>query len=303
MNQPIRRFDNLHDYNEYLSLPTLHPLVGVVDFSQVPPMRHSINSFGFYVIFLKDVNCGDMRYGCNYYDYQEGTLVFLSPGQIAGVVDNGEMFQPKGYALMFHPDLIRGTQLGRTIKEYTFFSYESREALHLSESERHVIMECLGNIRTEISRPVDKHSRRLIVSNIELFLNYCVRFYDRQFITRENVNLDIITRFEALLHDYFSGDKAGREGLPSVKYCASQLNLSPNYFGDLVKKTTGKTPLEHIRLKLIDAAKELVLDPARSVSEVAYMLGFQYPQHFSRFFKKHVGITPGQFRASSAAVL
>ena len=199
-------------------------------------------------------------------------------------------------ALVFHPDLLRGTTLGRTIKDYTFFSYQVNEALHLSEQERHIIIDCFRNIEEELHHTIDKHSQRLIVSNIELFLNYCVRFYDRQFITRENVNKDILTRFENLLNDYFYSEKPESSGLPTVKYCADQMHLSANYFGDLIKKETGKTASEHIQTKLIDIAKEKVFDTGKTSSEIAYELGFQYPQHFSRLFKKVVGVTPNEYR-------
>lgn len=204
-----------------------------------------------------------LRYGCNYYDYQEGTLVFLAPGQVIGVEDDGKVYQPQGMALVFHPDLLRGTTLGRTIKDYTFFSYQVNEALHLSEQERHIIIDCFRNIEEELHHTIDKHSQRLIVSNIELFLNYCVRFYDRQFITRENVNKDILTRFENLLNDYFYSEKPESSGLPTVKYCADQMHLSANYFGDLIKKETGKTASEHIQTKLIDIAKKKYSTPAK----------------------------------------
>ena len=197
--------------------------------------------YGFYCVFLKDVKCGDMRYGRHYYDYQEGTLVFIAPGQVVGIEDNGEVFQPKGWALLFHPDLIRGTSLGRSMDEYTFFSYEANEALHLSEQERLVVLECLQNITGELNHAIDKHSRRLIVSNIELLLNYSIRFYERQFITRSEVNKDALSRFERLLNDYFKGDTPQRDGVPSVRWCAEQLHLSANYFGDLIKKETGKS--------------------------------------------------------------
>lgn len=283
-------------YNELLGVETPHPLVNVIDLSKAKPMRHFLHNFGFYAIFLKDVKCGDMRYGRQYYDYQEGTLVCLAPGQIAGIEDNGEVFQPKGYALVFHPDLIRRTSLGHNIKRYSFFSYEANEALHLSESERTLVVECLHNISNELHHSIDSHSKTLITSNIELLLNYCVRFYDRQFITRENVNKDILSKFEQLIDNYFTSDLPLRHGLLSVGYCAEQLHLSANYFGDLIKKETGKTPLEHIRLSLMNIAKERVLNPSHSISEIAYSLGFQYPQHFTRLFKKMVGCTPNEYR-------
>ena len=206
-------------------------------------------------------------------------------------------FQPKGWALLFHPDLLRGTQLGRNIRNYTFFSYEVREALHLSEQERRTILDCLRNIRHELQHAIDRHSRTLVVNNIEMFLNYCVRFYDRQFITRSDVaGKDILARFERTLDDYFLSDKPQTEGLPTVQYCAQELHLSANYFGDLVKRLTGKTAQEHIRLRLIDAAKERIADPARSIAEVAYELGFKYPAHFTRLFKNVVGCTPNRYR-------
>jgi len=195
-------------------------------------------------------------------------------------------------------DLLRGTQLGRNIRNYTFFSYEVREALHLSEQERRTILDCLHNIRHELQHAIDRHSRTLVVNNIEMFLNYCVRFYDRQFITRSDVaGKDILARFERTLDDYFLSDKPQTEGLPTVQYCTQELHLSANYFGDLVKRLTGKTAQEHIRLRLIDAAKERIADPARSIAEVAYELGFKYPAHFTRLFKNVVGCTPNRYRS------
>lgn len=297
--EELIKLDHVCQYNELLGVETLHPLVSVVDFSKCKLMRHRRQRFGFYTVFLKDIKCGDLRYGRSFYDYQEGTLVFLAPGQIAGIVDNGEIFQPKGYALTFHPDLLRGTPLARMMNEYTFFSYESNEALHLSEQERKIILECLHNIEIELEHAIDKHSKSLIVNNIELLLNYCMRFYDRQFITRSNVNKDILTKFEHILNDYFVSDKPQEIGLPSVQYCADQLHLSSNYFGDLIKKETGNSPQEHIQLKLIENAKERIYDPSKSISEIAYELGFKYPQHFTRLFKKMVGCSPNEYRQAN----
>lgn len=245
------------------------------------------------------MKCGDLRYGRNYYDYQEGTLVFLAPGQVIGYENNGQTYQPKGWALLFHPDLLRGTSLGRNIAGYTFFSYEVNEALHLSEQERQVVLDCLLNIQSELKHAIDKHSRTLIVSNIELLLNYSTRFYERQFITRNNVNRDVLAGFERLLGDYFAGDRPEQDGVPSVRWCAEQLHLSANYFGDLVKKETGKSAQEYIQLKVIDIAKERIFDPGRSISEIAYSLGFRYPQHFTRLFKKVVGCSPNEYRSAN----
>ena len=199
---------------------------------------------------------------------------------------------------MFHPDLLRGTSLARRMADYSFFSYSSNEALHMSEREQQIIINCFREIREELQHAIDRHSRTLVVNNIEMFLNYCVRFYDRQFITRSDVaGKDILARFERTLDDYFLSDKPQTEGLPTVQYCAQELHLSANYFGDLVKRLTGKTAQEHIRLRLIDAAKERIADPARSIAEVAYELGFKYPAHFTRLFKNVVGCTPNRYRS------
>ena len=296
MDSKILHIENVCDYNAQLGVETLHPLVSVVDMAQAHPIRHTRQTFGFYAIFLKEVMCGDMIYGRQYYDYQEGTLVCLAPGQVIGFEDNGEVFQPKGWALVFHPDLIRGTALGQHIREYSYFSYEVNEALHLSERERELVIDCMQKIRHELEHAIDRHSKRLITINIEVLLDYCLRFYERQFITRSHVHRDIVSRFEHLLDDYFADGRAQQEGLPTVKSCAEALFLSPNYFGDLIKKETAKTAQEYIQLKLIDAAKDRLLDPSRTVGQVAYELGFQYPQHFTRLFKKVTGQTPNDYR-------
>ena len=292
----ILRFDTISQYNAFNKHETRHPLVSVVDLSQADPRQHRRMHYGFYTIFFKQIHCGDLRYGCNYYDYEEGTLVFLAPGQVIGENKNEEYYQPQGHALVFHPDLLLGTSLGQHIHEYSFFSYEVNEALHLSAHERQVMQDCFAKIEFELNQPVDKHSARLIVANIELFLNYCIRFYDRQFITRTQANKGILERFENLLNDYFQSDKAQTLGLPTVGYCAEQLFLSANYFGDLIKRETGKSAQEYIQLKLINEAKERIFDPSKSMSEIAYELGFKYPQHFSRLFKQQVGYSPNEYR-------
>jgi AraC-like DNA-binding protein len=278
----MRRFETINDYNVFNNNETLHPLVSVVDLSKASPRQGSRMYFGFYTIFLKDVKCGDLVYGRQTYDYQEGTLVFLAPGQVAGINSNGEIYQPKGYALVFHPDLIHGTSLGRHIQDYSFFSYQFSEALHISERERKIVLDCFSKIEYELERSIDKHSRKLIVSNIELFLDYCTRFYEQQFIIREKVNKGILEKFENLLNEYFQADKPQTIGLPSVAYCAGELHFSASYFGDLIKKETGKTAQDYIQSKLIDVAKERIFDQSKSVSQVAYELGFKYPQHFIR---------------------
>lgn len=287
--------ETISDFNAFHNHGTLHPLVTVIDQSKADPRLMERRYYGFYAAFLKGAKHGDLRYGMQTYDYQEGTLVFFGPGQVVGE-DTGVRYQPDGRVLAFHPDLIRGTSLGQHIHDYTFFSYNVNEALHISERERQNVLDCFAQIDAELRQPIDKHSKKLIVSNIELFLNYCTRFYDRQFITRENVNHGVLERFEGLLNGYFSSDKPQLIGLPSVAWCATELHLSPNYFGDLIKKETGKSPLEYIQSKVIDLAKEKIFDTTKSVSEIAYDLGFKYPQHFSRFFKQRVGHTPNEYR-------
>jgi len=296
--EKILRIDTVSEHDAFYHKENLHPLVSVMDFDgRVPEIYASRMNFGFYAVYLKDVQCGDMKYGRHMYDYQDRTLVFVAPGQIINVNINKD-YKPQGYALLFHPDLIRGTSLGRHIDDYTFFSYETKEALHLSEKERKIVLDCFAKIQYELEHATDKHSRTLIASNIELFLNYCMRFYDRQFITRNEVNKDVLEKFEAMLNEYFQSDKPQTIGLPSVSYCAEQLHLSTNYFGDLVKKESGKTALEYIQLKIINTAKEKILSDKKSVSEIAYELGFKYPQHFTRLFKQHVGYSPNEYRSS-----
>ena len=292
----MKRFETINEYNEFNNNETLHPLVSVVDLSKAKPRSGSRMYFGFYTIFLKDVKCGDLVYGRHTYDYQEGTLVFLAPGQVAGMNSNGETYQPKGYALIFHSDLIHGTPLGKRMQDFNFFSYQSNEALHLSERERNIVLDCFSKIEYELEHAIDKHSKKLIVSNIELFLDYCERFYDRQFITRDKVHKGVLERFENLMNDYFRSDRPQTNGLPSVADCAKELNLSAGYFGDLIKKETGKSPQEYIQTKVIDVAKERIFDRNKSISEVAYELGFKYPQHFTRLFKQRVGVSPNEFR-------
>lgn len=297
---PVYKFDSVSDYNALNNHETLHPLVSVIDFSKAAPRSWGDEktikiNYGLYCIFLKEIKCGDIKYGCNYYDYQEGTLVFVAPGQVVELENIG-IYQPKGYALVFHPDLLHGTSLSKHIKDYTFFGYQSHEALHLSEKERQLVMDCFAKISFELQQAIDKHSKKLIVSNIELFLNYCTRFYDRQFITRENANRGILERFEVLLNDYYQSEKPQTIGLPSVAWCAGELHLSANYFGDLIKKETGKTAQEYIQAKVIDLAKDKMANLEKSVNEIAFELGFKYPQHFTRLFKQRVGQSPSHYR-------
>lgn len=292
----IIKLKSVAQFNAERGQKTLHPLVSVLDQSQSSLIQAARKISELYIIFLKDLKCEELRYGRNHYDYEDGTLLFIAPGQVFGFEEQGKTLQPSGWALAFHPDLIRGTSLGKHIKDYSFFGYDVNEALHLSDRERQLILECFNKIRYELDHAIDKHSKTLIVTNIELFLNYCVRFYDRQFITRDHIHKDILVNFEELLNDYFQSEKPHALGLPSVAYCAEQLSLTANYFGDLVKKETGKTAREYIQEKVIDIAKDKVLDVSKSISEVAYDIGFKYPAHFTRLFKQRVGQSPNEYR-------
>lgn len=296
MNRQILNIESIQEYERILNVGQRHPLVSVIDLDSSQPMRHSRYTFGFYAIFLKDEKNCELLYGRQKYDYTKGSVVCLAPGQVIGIEDNGETFQPHGWALLFHPDMIKGSPLATRMREYSYFSYEVNEALHVSDAERELIVDCLHKISMELDNGDDRLSRRLITTNIELLLDYCLRFYQRQFASREKSNKDILVRFERLLDEYFSSEKQLENGFPTVNWCAAQLCLSPNYFGDLMKKETGKTAQEHIRMKLIDMAKEMLLNPSLSISQISFNLGFQYPQHFTRLFKKTVGMTPNQYR-------
>lgn len=293
----ILNLDHVDQFNRLYGLASLHPLVSVVNLNQATRAVDTIRlNYGVYALFLKLEKSCAIKYGRQEYDYEEGTIVCFAPGQTAETTPTTGRIQTNAYGIIFHPDLLRGTSLNKTIKDYTFFSYEVNEALHLSEEEQTMILDCLKIIQKELEHDIDKHSKTLIVKHIELLLGYCMRFYERQFITRSKSNRDVLTRFEQLLDDYFEGPAAERDGLPSVKHFADQLCLSPNYFGDLLKKETGKTPQVHIQEKIIEMAKDRISDTRDTVSRIAYSLGFQYPQHLCRLFKKRVGCTPNEYR-------
>ncbi len=294
----ILNLDSVDLYNKLYGLETLNPLVSVIDLNKATSSVDLIHfNYGIYALYLKLEKACDIKYGRQTYDYQEGTIVCFAPGQTAETNPTTDKVQVNAHGILFHPDLLRGTSLGKNIKKYTFFSYEVNEALHLSEEERSIVMDCLKIIRMELEHGVDKHSKTLLVNHIELLLNYCMRFYERQFITRGKTNRDVLTRFENLLDEYFESTLAEQDGLPTVKYFADKLCLSSNYFGDMFKKETGKSPQEYIQEKVIELAKERISGTADTVSQIAYSLGFQYPQHFCRLFKKRVGYTPSEYRA------
>ena len=296
----LYKIDTVDDFNKLYGFETKHPLVAVVDMSRAQRVitGTATFSYGLYALFLKQTYCGDITYGRQPYDYQEGTVASYAPGQ-AITVSHRPDYTPNALGVLFHPDLIRGTELGKDIGQYSFFSYDVREALHLSEEEKGIFRDCLVKMQTELNHSIDNHSRKLICRNIQLLLDYCMRFYERQFITRHCVNHDVLTRFEQLLNSYFADGRAAKEGLPTVRHFAEECYLSPNYFGDLVKKESGRTPQELIQSKIISTAKEELAATGKTVGEVAWHLGFQYPQHFNRFFKRNTGMTPSEYRSEN----
>jgi AraC family transcriptional activator of pobA len=274
-----------------------HPLVTVIDYSKVdvnngPESGSFICSF-YSVNFKK--HC-DFIYGRQAFDHQEGTLLCTAPEQVLTFNKKKESKSTEGWGLYFHPELIRNTSLGKRINEYTFFSYSENEALHLSEQEKQTLLSIIKQMEIEYNTNIDHYSQDLIVSNIELLLNYCRRFYGRQFITRNNQNKDIVVRFEEFITDYFNSNNLRNNGIPTVRFCAEAMNLSPNYFSDLLKSETGKNTQEHIHYFLLEKAKTLLVGSDKSINEIAYELGFEYPQNFSKLFKKKVGISPTLYR-------
>ncbi len=274
-----------------------HPLVSV--FENNPKV---IGDWGpirilteLYFVSLKDGISGSFQYGRNTYDFDEGAMTFIAPGQ---VMKPGEMtgFLNPGWTIAFHPDLIRRSELGSSIDQYTFFGYDVFEALYVSDQEKKSLTELAKKIEQEIGQTIDRHTQKLIVSTIELLLDYCTRYYDRQFYTRSNINIDTVSQFEGLLKDYFLKEDQLEFGMPSVKYCAEQLNMSPNYLSDLLKKETGRNAQDHIHAFIIDKAKTILLSTTDSVTQVASGLGFDYPQHFSRLFKNKTGMSPTEYR-------
>lgn len=295
----IVKLDSIDSYNKLYGLETFHPLVTVIDLKQAREVvNHVRMDYGIYALFLKNgIQCS-LRYGRQKYDYQEGTVVSFSPGQLVDVDLEVDEIAPDVVGLMFHPDLIFGTPLGEKITRYGFFEYGQREALHLSQQERSLFLECLEKIKREIEHPVDKHSADIISVNIQVLLEYLDRFYDRQFITRHRVNSDIIRAFEKEMRRYFESD-AAKNGLPSVRYFADKACLSAGYFSDLVKKEVGVSPKEIIDNHVLLLAKQRLAASEYDISEIAYTLGFQHPQHFTRMFKRMSGISPKEYRQTT----
>ncbi len=286
------------DYSSWVGQTDRHPLVSVIDYEEVSPIRHSLNNYDVYGIFLRDdEEVIGLKYGCGDYDYKKGTLMCVAPGQIGGKEDNDETVSITGWALLFHPDLLHGTQLEKDIKQYSFFDYRINEALHMTDEEKSIILFLLRQLRDEIdNNPKDETQDSIIIGLIGLLLNYCQRFYNRQFLTRKIANNDILSKFEHLLKEYFRNRLQINNGLPTIQYCAEQLCMSTNYLGDVIKKVSGETAGSYIKRIIVQEAKNR-LASGLSISETAYDLGFEYPQHLSRMFKKQTGMTPSEYCA------
>ena len=293
----ILKVRNVGDYSRWVGHTDRHPLVSVIDYAEVSPVRHSLNNYSIYGIFFHDEAEIDLAYGCGKYDYKKGTVICVAPGQIGGKEDNGERVMLTGWALLFHPDLLHGAPLEKAIKNYSFFDYRVNEALHMTDEEHGILTSLMRQIRDELRKRHDELQDSIIVGYIELVLNFCQRFYNRQFITRKFDNSDMLMKFDRLLHDYFDGNMQLTLGLPTVQFCADKLCMSSNYFGDMIKKTTGDTASNYIRQYIIQRAKN-ELATGESIARVAYGLGFEYPQHLSRMFKKLTGMTPSDYYES-----
>ncbi len=290
----ILKVKNVGDYSRWVGHVDLHPLVSIINYEEVSPVRHCLNNYSVYGIFFHHEATIDLTYGCGKYDYREGTLICVAPGQIGGKEDNGELVTLTGWALLFHPDLLHGTPLEKNIKNYSFFDYRVNEALHMTNEEHDIFVSLMQQIRDELHKKHDELQDAIIVGYIELMLNFCQRFYNRQFITRKLENSDLLMKFDGLLRDYYERNMQLTLGIPTVQYFADKLCMSANYFGDLIKKTTGDTASNYIREHIIQRIKN-ELASGVGISQVAYKLGFDYPQHMSRLFKKHCGYTPTEY--------
>lgn len=297
--KPVLHLHNIADISTFINEKLRHPLVAVVDFSKTEQYIEEGTriSCDFYIVMFKNYCANKMRYGRRSYDFQDGSLICIAPGEV--LTKDSEIKKKEdmmGWGLFFHPDLIRGTSLGSKMKTYSFFSYETHEALHLSDKEKQVLYEMVQKIDAELAENIDRHSQTLITSNIELLLNYCARYYDRQFITRKTSNQDILKKVEDTLINYFQSADLSEKGLPTVKYLAQQVHLSPNYLSDLLKRETGMNARDRIHYYLIEEAKNLLLSTNKTVGALAFDLGFEYPQYFSRLFKSKTGSTPIEYR-------
>lgn len=294
---PIIPLDTIDDYLRHHGLELLHPQVAVLNFRQSTPLLEGVRlRYGLYGLWFKRGKECMIRYGRQSYDYQAGTVVSFAPGQVVEVQHPKDVKEVEIIGLLFHPDLLRGTALGAHIGDYHFFDYEATESLHLSEREQRLFLDTLDAIQYELEQPIDPHSRTILVDRIKLLLDYCLRFYDRQFITRHVAHSDVLSAFDVALREYFDSGRAEREGLPSVGYFAEKAYLSAGYFSDLVKRETGMQAGRYIQERLLERSKVWLLDERYSITQVAERLGFQHPQHFTRFFKRHVGVSPSDYR-------
>ncbi len=299
----ILQLKTISDLYRFLNLGYAeHPLIAIVDFSKV--IEHTKDEIriktDFYSIMFKNYCRNHIRYGRKTLDFQDGSLVCIAPNHVITIDNDIEVKEDMmGWGLFFHPDLIRGTSLGHKMKDFSFFSYAISEALHLSDKEKQLLYDCILKIQVELTQNIDSYSQVLMVSNIELLLNYCSRYYGRQFITRKNANIDIVSKVESILKDYFESEEKRNDGMPSVKDIANRVNLSPSYLSDLLKRETGLNAQDHIHYFVIEQAKNILLQTNQSVSEIAYSLGFEYPQYFSRLFKQKTGKTPLEFRSNN----
>ncbi|MBB3696834.1 helix-turn-helix domain-containing protein [Flammeovirga yaeyamensis] len=300
----ILRIKSIAQFHEILGLPSPnHPLISLIQDSDVKNLEFDDDLFdirfssSMYTIMFKDKISGSLGYGRNSYDYQEGTLIFANPNQVFTTPKKEDLKGKEGWTLLFHPDLLLKSNMYNQMESYTFFDYEVNEALHLSKREEDYITNIIDQIRSEYSQNIDKHSQNLILSNLELFLNYCMRFYDRQFYTRTNLNTDLVGDFRSKLKAYFKSEQIVKKGLPSSNYFGKMLNMSPNYLSDLLKKETGIGIKEHIDAYVVKKAKNILLSSNQTVGEIAFTLGFEYPQSFTRMFKKKTGYSPNEYRA------
>ena len=293
--QKVLKVHNVNDYARYIGAPVLHPLVSVIHYDELEHCHHSLNNYDVYGMFIADEQLEALTYGLVTYDMSRHALMAVAPGQVGGKTDTGEEIQTRGWALLFDPALLLGTELGANMSRYTFFSYNTSEALLMSEEERQTIVNLLELIRKELLSGVDDtHVRHIVVNYIYNILEYCSRFYARQLGEDSPSNTDLLRRFEALLRRYYDEGRQQTLGLPTVKYCAQELFLSPNYFGDLIREKTGETASNTIRNFIMQRAQSLLIG-GMNVNETAEHLGFDYPQHFTRQFKNHFGLTPTQF--------
>ena len=290
----IMKIKNVGDYSRYVGHTDRHPLVSVIDYAEVSPVRHCLNNYSVYGIFFHDEAEIDLTYGCGKYDYKKGTVICVAPGQIGGKEDNRERVMLTGWALLFHPDLLHSTPLKKAIRNYSFFDYRVNEALHMTDEEHNILSSLMRQIQDELQNEHDELQNSIIIGYIELVLNFCQRFYNRQFVTRRLENSDILMKFDSLLRDYYEEKLQTTLGIPTVQYCADKLCMSPNYFGDVIKRASGDTASNYIRQYVISLAKNEFAN-GTGIAQIAYELGFEYPQHLSRMFKKQTGMTPTEY--------